>query len=266
MLANGDGYKMSEDDAAWAVGLEIAGASALALLTLPWAAWLAAKDAASWIQAIGGVLAIIAGFIGLAIQRAHAERDEHAAKVRAVYACSTVVRRTLEQVGDRLLVASEPHSKRRHGMALREYRTTEMVSALRELKLIDAQLDVLSPLAALRADLYAVNARITDIYKSEEQKSDPEEKIALEARRSNRIKSSLVVYGSALGSYANLQSCLRKFYGLELENPTTPEDLIRLIRDTRPADHQSGGWPANLIENQPTRPSSPSPTPEKPRS
>lgn len=239
---------MSEEDAAFIAAAEVGAATCAILLGLPWTAWLAAQDAAEWVQAIGSILAILAGFAGLAIQRGQAERDQREAHRRAALACAQVARSAFLQVGDRLLVAAEPHSKHRRGMALREYRTTELVAALRELKLVEVPDGILSPLAALRSDLYAVNARITEIYASEERASDQNKKRALEARRPSRIKSSLVIYGSAQASYAHLRACLADYLGIALEDALIPPELVALVSANPPSADTSGGWPNEVIE------------------
>ncbi|WP_374471279.1 hypothetical protein [Phenylobacterium sp.] len=82
--------------------------------------------------------------------------------------------------------------------------------------------------AVLRSDLFAVNARITDIYAGEERKADSEAKRALEARRPSRFKGSLPIYGSALASYAQLQASRRASKQMELEPVVLPRALETL--------------------------------------
>lgn len=237
---------MSEHDQRLVLIAELVAAAVLILAPLPLQEALAAKDAASWVQAIGSIIAIAAGFVVLALQREHAQRDERERHARSARACGTVALRAMVQVGDRLGVAAEPHSKRRHGMALREHRTTELVSALRELRLVEVHPDILSPLASLRSDLHAVNARISDIYRSEEKLSGAD-KVALEAKRSGRIKSSLVVYGSAYRSFAALRRCLMAAYGIELDDLELPAHLTVLLSAIEPGEEAAGNWDPRVI-------------------
>lgn len=161
------------------------------------------QTTAAWLQAVGSILAIL---IALAVANSEirqAGADARLQKCEEARAAVSLAHKTLELVADRLMVAADPLTEASHGMALREHRTTELIDALRQISVGDLPAEIVVPFSSLRSNLHAVNARITEIYESEEDEGIPEE------RRRLRLGSGLIIYSHAVGDYDDLRSLLR---------------------------------------------------------
>lgn len=188
-----------------------------ALIGIVWLIAVATKTAdlfgdvmAAWVQAVFAVAAIVAsaGFFE-AQRQADQKRDRDKARdiaqtagEMAVYAMDLAAAR---------LNASLESIKGKTLFELRGHQTTEMVQAMRELDLSQLDPKVVKHFAYIRAGIYAVNARITDVFETE--KSRP----SLKRRRRERLKSAgrvlkktrghLEDYHLALGADAVLPGC-----------------------------------------------------------
>lgn len=164
---------------------------------------LAAPTAdAGWAQAIGAVLAIGVGFAGTFLQlqgQRASERSKEQAAGRAAY---LLAYDALDTVSDRLAAALSPgRDKKTH--ALRGSRTTEMVAAMREFDTSRLPDNMLGDFIRLRSRVFAINARISEIYAGEDRLSGDE--LANEkARRRERLYSSIVVRNEAVGFFLEL--------------------------------------------------------------
>lgn len=179
------------------------------------------QTTAAWLQAVGSILAILAGVAMANSQLRQASADARLEKCEEARAAIALAHKTLELVADRLVVACDPDYEMRHGMALREHRTTELVDALRQISVGDLPAELVVPFSTLRSNLHAVNARITEIYESEDRDGIPEE------RRRLRLGSGLIIYNHAVGDYADLCRLLRS----EIEAKLPVFDEPRLLRE-----------------------------------
>lgn len=207
-----------------AAGLLIAAALAAALYGAP---WIRDQTSAAWVQAIGSILAILGGFAVANLQLRHAAAQARRQQAERARAMTSLVHKTLELVADRLTVAGRPFSKRIYGMALRQHRTSELVEALRQINAGDLPPEVVVPFSTLRSNLYAVNARITEIYRSEEERDIPE------SRRERRLRSSFVIYDHALADYRELDRLVNAHFGLETPGFEEPPELRAFVEAAR---------------------------------
>lgn len=139
-----------------------------------------------------------------------------------------LVHKSLEQVADRLKVAGRPFSKASYGLALREHRTSELVEALRQINSGELPPEVVVPFSTLRSNLYAVNARISEVYRSEE----PPRNIP-ESRRQRRLRSSFAIYDHALADYGELGRLVHEHYGLTTPEFAEPPELRAFVEAAR---------------------------------
>lgn len=180
--------------------------------------WLG-QTMAAWVQAVGSVLAILAAIVIANQQIDHSRKESQRASSNLALAAVSLASRTLAQVADRLTAAARPQAGKSMGLALREHRTTELVETLRQVSIGDLPPDLVVAFSTLRSRLYAVNARITQIYESEQRDQK------LEAHRKQRVRSSLLTYDEALADYHEL-STLLVIQGVS--NPPTFEEPIAL--------------------------------------
>lgn len=159
----------------------------------------------AWVQAVGSVAAIVISVIIANSQVRHAASQVTLAKTDAARASALLVEKALRQVQDRLIgivIGGRP-------LALREHRTTELIEALRQINVGDFPPAIVVPFSTLRSELFAVNARITDIYRSEE--ASPERK----SDRPERLKSCVATFVDAASDYNELRSVMRTQFGVE---------------------------------------------------
>jgi hypothetical protein len=187
------------------------------------------QTTAAWLQALGSILAILAGVAMANLQLRQASNDARLEKFDGARAAVSLARKTLELVADRLRVACDPVSEASHGMALREHRTTELVEALRQISVGDLPPELVVPFSTLRSNLHAVNARITQTYESEEEDGIPEH------RRRLRLGSALIIYNHAAGDYADLCRLLRTEVQADLPAFNEPQHLRDYVAMARSA-------------------------------
>ncbi|NIJ18416.1 hypothetical protein FHS95_000085 [Sphingomonas naasensis] len=161
------------------------------------------QTTAAWLQAVGSILAILIALSVANSEVRQAGADARLEKCEDARAAIALAHKTLELVADRLMVACDPSNEASHGMALREHRTNELIEALRQISVGDLPPEIVVPFSSIRSNLHAVNARITEIYESEEADGIPEE------RRRLRLGSGLIIYSHAVRDYADLCSLLR---------------------------------------------------------
>lgn len=137
-----------------------------AMATWILAGWAAGRtqgdNLAAWIQAVGSIAALLLAGATLWVQRVLAQADK-AGEVRDLaHSIDALARTAFERLTDRLKVAVKPGSGPK--LELREYRTTEMIQALREIDVTRLPPDLIEPYVLLRSTLYAVNRRIKEVY------------------------------------------------------------------------------------------------------
>lgn len=147
---------------------------------------------AAWIQAIGSVAAIAAtGITFVADKRHERVRADNDAAALAVTAREMALN-AIGMVSDRLDAALHDQVLFR----LRGHQTTEMVQAMRELDIRSLKPAVVRHFAVVRSSIYAVNARLTDVYASDERERKQFDAIANViyavnySRRRERLKSA----------------------------------------------------------------------------
>jgi hypothetical protein len=161
------------------------------------------QTTAAWLQAVGSILAILIALAVASSETRQASTDARLEKCDEARAAIALAHKTLELVAERLMVACDPANEASHGMALREHRTNELIEAMRQISVGDLPPEVVVPFSSIRSNLHAVNARITEIYDSEDEDGIPEE------RRRLRLGSGLIIYGHAVRDYADLCGLLR---------------------------------------------------------
>jgi hypothetical protein len=184
---------------------------------------------AAWLQAVGSILAILAGIAMANSASRQASADARLEKLEGARAAISLAHKTLELVADRLRVACDPLTEASHGMALREHRTTELVEALRQISVGDLPPELVVPFSTLRSNLHAVNSRITETYESEEEDGIPEE------RRRLRLGSALIIYNHAVTDYADLCRLLRTEVEAHLPAFSEPPHLREYVAMARSA-------------------------------
>jgi hypothetical protein len=169
------------------------------------------KDASGWAQAIGAVLAIVAGFVGNAYQLSRQKKDSLEGRSLAGRAAYLLAYDALDIVSDRLESALQPN-KSRDKHALRGARTTEMVAAMREFETSRVPDDMLADFIRLRSRLVAINERISAIYESEERAAR-DKSAGLKGRRLERLRSAVRTREEALELFTSLESVAVKRHG-----------------------------------------------------
>ena len=166
------------------------------------AAWHSDEDTSGWAQAIGAVLAIVAGFVGNAYQLSRQKKDALDGRSLAGRAAYLLAYDALEIVSDRLESALQPN-KSRDKHALRGARTTEMVAAMREFETSRVPDDMLADFIRLRSRLVAINERITEIYESE-ARATGDKPTGLKGRRLERLRSAVTTRKEAVELFTSL--------------------------------------------------------------
>jgi hypothetical protein len=162
------------------------------------------EQTAGWAQAIGAVLAIVAGFVGNAYQLSRQQKEALNGRSLAGRAAYLLAYDAFEIVSDRLESALQPN-KSRDKHALRGARTTEMVAAMREFETSRVPDDMLADYIRLRSRLVAINERITEIYESEER-AKGNNLTQLKARRLERLQSAVRARKDALQLFTSLET------------------------------------------------------------
>lgn len=152
-------------------------------------------ELSGWVQAIGSVLAIVAGFAGV-LHQVDAQRRQDAEQIAATgRAAHSLALGAYELVTDRLNAALQPGKSEQY-YVLRGLRTTEMVTAMREFEAGSLPASLISPFVLLRSSVFAINERISEIYMSEAD-ATPAGRKALEARRAEELRSALRAHAAA---------------------------------------------------------------------
>lgn len=195
--------------------------------------WLMSEVGAAWVQAITSFLAIGAAGLGLLYQEGRRDREAKARAISLAGVCGTVAHQAIRHVTDRM----EPLLKKPDApflFLLRGHRTTEMVNALREIEIVDLPSDVVAPLVAIRGAVYAVNSRITDIFKIEEGDKGAKD------RRLARLESAGRVLGDAVEQYGKLQDILSINYEINIPSIIVGDIISDFIAKSRLVSESSG--------------------------
>ncbi|TBC48186.1 hypothetical protein [Rhizobium ruizarguesonis] len=169
---------------------------------------------ADWVQAIGAIAAITAGFAMAADQQHSQEVTKANERREFTRAAQVLTHAALQTVSERLDTALQP----RHPLkvyALQGDRTTEMVRAMAELDTALLPSEVLPFFIQLRSYVFAVNSRISEVYDSE-KRGTQDELDKKRARRPERLKSSLRVHDAAIKLFIEMQSLVVDRYGHSL--------------------------------------------------
>ncbi|TCQ02467.1 hypothetical protein [Sphingomonas sp. PP-CC-3A-396] len=176
-----------------------------------------------WAQAIGSVLAILAGFAGVLYQVGQSKADAKEQRDERGRAAHLLAYDAFETVTERLqamLKASRAYPTHR----LRGERTNEMIAAMREIDTSTLPPIMLADFIRLRSRVFAINQRITEIYKSEEKTSNGNSGRNKGERR-KRLNSAVQVWKEALTYFDNIQTTATGIGG-------SPQDLTKPVEIT----------------------------------
>jgi hypothetical protein len=147
-------------------------------------------DIASWVQAVGAIMAIVVGFATILCQRALQDADADAARAANARASHLVVTHAMTTVGERLEAILAPEESK-HPYRLRGERTTDMIASLRNFDTGRIPHEMLENFLQLRANLHAINERISAVYDSEEV---PQPKPRTRSERPSRLRGALSIW------------------------------------------------------------------------
>lgn len=205
--------------AAWVLGPVVVAGIVLAI-SYAIAGWLNADNGAKriivsdagWTQAVGAVIAIVAGFAGVLFQVHRQRADALEQQNEAGRAAHLLAFDALDTVSERLNAALlDDHDKKSH--RLRGERTNEMVAAMRQFEISRIPPVMLADFIRLRSRVYAINARITELYTAEGKRTEGWERQELEVQRHNLLASAVEVRREAVGLYEGLENKARKLGG-----------------------------------------------------
>ena len=178
----------------WGLGLLVTGATIL--VGAVGVGYLLPGDSdsehAAWAQAVGAVFAIVAGFVVTLYQLSQQKADEREAEIAAGKAAFRVAHNAFETVRDRLNAALTPPDQEKE-LALRGARADEMVHAMREFDMIRLPVSLLPDFVVLRSVVAAINARLHEVYRSEEKVRRGGDGISRDERH-NRLASAVKAY------------------------------------------------------------------------
>jgi len=168
-----------------------------------------------WVQALGATISIfLAVWIALwqhsraeRAQRdadAAAEQAAHKAEKTSAEAAYSMVYEVLEIVGDRLNVAL---GKSTAEYGLRALRTTEMVEAMREFDTRRVPIAILTDFVKIRSRAYAINARVTELYRREDRSKGAARR-AYEDKRNDKLASAVATHGWAMNAVRRLEATI----------------------------------------------------------
>lgn len=176
------------------------------------------------IQAIGSILAILAGIAVVWWQDDRRKFDERKRENELAKAAGDVAREALSLVEARLNSALFPVGKPIL-FWLRNQRTTEVVQALRELRISNLPSEIIASVVRIRSGAFAVNDRLSQVFDSE---PDPIAK----ARRWSRLESCGRVLSETLDEFAHLRSLLNNRHGIEIDPIIPDENMHRYMKDS----------------------------------
>ncbi len=127
-----------------------------------------ATDTPAWVQAVGAIMAIVVGFATILCQRALESADAEAVRDANARAAHLVATHAMTTVGERLDAVLAPENMKRP-FRLRGERTLEMIASLRDFDTARIPHEMLESFLQLRANLHAINERISEIYDSERE-------------------------------------------------------------------------------------------------
>ncbi|TAY32399.1 hypothetical protein ELH93_07160 [Rhizobium leguminosarum] len=186
-------------------------------------------DVAAWVQAVGAILAIVAGFATLAIQTILQRKAADEERRAIAEAACLLAFDALETVSDRLENALTPPDETKL-LSLQGNRTTEMVSAMREFDTSRLPATLLSDFIRVRTHVYAINEKITEVYDSEEKR--PGRKSREKSERRKRFVSTIRARSNAIELFNHLQTS-GTAYGLERKDVSTGPHLANYINELR---------------------------------
>ena len=176
------------------------------------------------IQAVGSILAILAGIAVVWWQERTRKQDQKRQESELAKAAGDVAREAVSLVEARLNSALFPTGKPIL-FWLRNQRTTEVVQALRELRISSLPNEIIASVVRIRSGAFAINQRISEVFDSE-----PDE--IQKARRWTRLESCGRVLSETLDEFAHLRSLLANRHGVDLA-PIMPDDnMARYMRDS----------------------------------
>ena len=162
------------------------------------------KDMAGWVQAVGAIIAIVAGLIGIQHQVSEQEREK-VEQIEAVgRAAHSLASSAYDIVTDRLASALQP-GKLSGLYSLRGLRTTEMVAAMREFEAGALPTTLIAPFIQLRSCVFAINAKISELYAAEDG-AEGEAAQSLKGRRYGELASAVRVHGLASAFHTKLDN------------------------------------------------------------
>lgn len=146
-------------------------------------------DLPAWVQAIGAILTIVAGFATIFAQRVLKHRDDDVVQATNARAAHLVAIHAMTTLGERLdAVLADASAK--HPYRLRGERTAQMIASLREFDIARVPADMLEKFLQLRANCHAINERISDVYEGEGKPGG-----ATRAQRKARLQSAIDIWG-----------------------------------------------------------------------
>lgn len=177
--------------------------------------FVAAKpsDEAGWVQAIGSIITIVSGIAIALWQHGRAGDARRAEMTEAAEAAHRLAYEALETISDRLEVALAP-AKPTKDHALRGYRTSEMVAAMREVDTARVPTAILADFIKLRSQVFAINSRITELYERESDPNILSAQYAVETRYS-KLSSAVRTLGAARKTFAALELSAASLFGLK---------------------------------------------------
>lgn len=204
------------------VGLSILAAFAAVLGLSIWLAHRLATapgEVTGWVQAIGSILAIVAGF-GVAAYQVQKQREDAREETRErAHAAHKLAFQAYRLIGERLETALSPKGQRTSSSSgggqfdLKGYRATEMVAAMREFDTGRLPTPLIESFVELRTRVFAINERIAQLYSREDSQS-PEERAAAKALRYGRLESCVRVYERAGEIYAELDAAAGEHFSI----------------------------------------------------
>ena len=203
-------------------GVAILAAFAAILLLSIWLAHLLAAgpgEVVGWVQAIGSIFAVVAGF-GVAAYQVQKQREDVREETRErAQAAHNLAFQAYRLIGERLATALSPKrdaaapSSGSGQFDLKGFRATEMVAAMREFDTGRLPTPLIEGFVELRTRVFAINERISQLYDREDAQA-PDERAAAKARRHGKLESSVRVYARAGEIYAGLDQTAKDHFGI----------------------------------------------------
>lgn len=150
-------------------------------------------DLPAWVQAVGAILTIVAGFATLYYQRVAEAKDQVELQAINARVAFLIAVQAMATLGERLDAVLAPN-RDKHPYRLRGARSSEMIASLRELDTTRIPPNLLEKFLKLRSNFHALNERISEIYESEKQTHEaPRER----SERPERLAGGLEIWVSS---------------------------------------------------------------------